>query len=518
MPRTTTPGISRRTLLLGAATATATAALARAAPTPAYAAARTPKVLVIGLDGTLLAKIGDAEAPRIKALMAAGLTAPSSIYARPMAHTVSGPGWSTLLTGVWPDKHHVRDNTFSGHDFARYPDFLTRIETVRPELSTYAVTSWVALTETVFSSQVDTRFASLHDERDIDTTRRAADQLTGADPDAVFVQFNGVDHAGHAHGAVSQEYLDAIHDVDGLTGQLLDAIASRATYGAEDWLIIATTDHGHTDVGGHGGSSWAERQTFMIAAGGTVTAGSTRHDVKMPDVAATALTHLGVAIDPAWELDGRPIQRPAPDDFDTLRAELTASADATGAGPGALSHTHTPPSGWSVDNSAMGIGGVSEWRGWSFTTDESWTGAGRDQQRECNVRARDIFAVADDALWSGQAPGTTGTTGTTGNTATIGAFDSTLISPDYPVTGGRTATLTYTTFYRQVLPQKGEVLVSYDDGAPALVKTYTADVPSRTETVSLSVPRGVTRAKVRFRYTGGTHWFWTIDGVKISGS
>ncbi|MEV1020773.1 alkaline phosphatase family protein [Streptomyces sp. NPDC050264] len=499
MPRTT-PGISRRTMLLG----TATAALARSVPASAYAAARTPKVLVVGLDGTLLGKIGEADAPRLKALMAAGLTAPSSLYARPMAHTVSGPGWSTLLTGVWPDKHHVRDNTFAGHDLARYPDFLTRAETVKPELSTYAVTSWAALTSTVISSRVDTRFASHHDERDIDTASRAARQLTDADPDVVFVQFNGVDHAGHAHGAVSPEYLDAIHDVDGLTGRLLDAVASRATYGDEDWLILVTTDHGHTDVGGHGGSSWAERQTFMIAAGGTVAAGSTRHDVKMPDVAATALTHLGVPIDPAWDLDGRPIQRPAPDAFDALRPALAAPADGTGVAPGVPGRTGTPPRGWSVDDSAMGAGGVTEWRGWTFTTDESWTGAGRDQQRESNVRARDVFAVADGSLWSG------------GTTA--GTFDSTLISPGFPVTGGSAATLTYTTFYRQARAQQGQVLISYDDRPPALLKTYTADVPSRAETVSLSVPRGVTSAKVRFRYTGGAQWFWTIDGVEISGS
>src|ERR1043165_1718028 len=117
----TTSGISRRALLIG----TATAAAALTVPTTAFAAARTPKVLVIGLDGTLLNRVRDADAPRLEALMAAGLTAPSAIYANPMAPTMSGPGWSTLITGVWPDKHNVKDNNFTGHRFAQYPDFLT---------------------------------------------------------------------------------------------------------------------------------------------------------------------------------------------------------------------------------------------------------------------------------------------------------------------------------------------------------------------------------------------------------
>lgn len=495
-----TSGVSRRSLLLG----TATAALALAVPAGAYAAAKTPKVLVIGLDGTLLSRVKDAAAPRLKALMAAGLTAPSSIYANPLAPTLSGPGWSTLITGVWPDKHNVKDNNFTGQKFAQYPDFLTRIETAKPALSTYAVSSWAPLTDIVFSAKVDTRVSTPSAEYDTGTTSRAVAQLTSANPDAVFVQLDNVDHAGHSYGAASQQYLDAIHGVDGQVGQLVDALTSRGTYANEDWLILVTADHGHTDPGGHGGSSWQERQTFMIAVGGTVTAGSTRYDVKMPDIAASALAHLGVAIDPAWGLDGRRIQQPSPDDFDSLRSKLTGPVDETGIGAGVVGFTHTPPSGWSVDNSKMGTGGVTEWRGWSFTTDEFWTKAERDQQRESNIRARNVFAVADGDEWSDRT--------------VSGTFDSTLVSPDFTVTGGRSATLTYTTFYRQESPQKGEVLVSYDGGTPVSVKTYTADTSSRAETVTLQVPSGATKAKVRFRYTGGNNWFWTIDGVKISQS
>ncbi|WP_353942778.1 alkaline phosphatase family protein [Streptomyces sp. HUAS MG91] len=496
----TTPGISRRTLLIG----TATAAAALAVPTTALGAARTPKVLVIGLDGTLLNRVKDAAAPRLKALMAAGLTAPSSIYANPLAPTLSGPGWSTLITGVWPDKHNVKDNNFTGHKFAQYPDFLTRIETAKPALSTYAVSSWAPLTDTVFSSKVDTRVSTPSAEYDTGTTSRAVAQLKNANPDAVFLQLDNVDHAGHSYGAASQQYLDAIHGVDGQVGQIVDAVTSRATYASEDWLILVTADHGHTDAGGHGGSTWPERQTFMIAVGSAVSAGSTRYDVKMPDIAASALAHLGIALDPAWGLDGRPVQQPRPDDFDSLRAKLTGPVDESGIGTGVVGFTHTPPSGWTVDNSKMGTGGVTEWRGWTFTTDEFWTKAERDQQRESNIRARNVFAVADGDEWSDRT--------------VSGSYDSTLISPAYPVTGGRAATLTYTTLYRQESPQKGEVLVSYGGAAPVSVKTYTADVSSRTETVPLQVPAGATTAQVRFRYTGGNNWFWTIDGVAITQS
>ncbi|MFC5659102.1 alkaline phosphatase family protein [Streptomyces nogalater] len=499
-PEDPVPHLSRRSLLVSAAAAASSGPFA----TLARAAARTPKVLVIGLDGALLSRIKDADAPHLDALMAAGLTAPSGIYANPLAPTLSGPGWSTILTGVWPDKHNVKDNAFTGARFTRYPDFLTRAETANPALSTYAVASWAPLTDTVFSAKVDTRVSTPGAEYDTGTTSRAVARLRDGDPDAVFVHLDNIDHAGHTYGAASRQYLDAIHAADAQVGQIVAAVKARPSYAAEDWLIMVTADHGHTDAGGHGGSTLQERQTFLIATGPTLAPGSVRHDVKMPDVAASALAHLQIALDPAWELDGRPVQKPVPDDFDALRGALATRVDETGIPAATVGFTHTPPPGWFVDNSAMGGGGVTEWRGWSFTTDEFWTQAQRDQNREGNIRARGVFAVADGDEW-------------TDKTYT-GTFDSTLVSPAYPVTGGGTAVLTYTTYYRHESPQKGEVLVSYDDGTPVTLRTYTADVPSRTETLTLQVPAGATSARVRFRYTGGNNWYWVIDGVRIGRS
>lgn len=495
-------GLSRRTLLMGAAAlATAAGPLSAAA---ARAAARTPKVLAIGLDGAMLGRIKDATAPNLDALMASGLTSGSAIYANPLAPTVSGPGWSTVITGVWPDKHGVKDNSFTGSKFSQYPDFLTRIETAKPALSTYAVASWSPVTDTIFSSKVDTRVSTPAAEYDTGTTSRAVAELRNGNRDAVFVHLDNIDHAGHSHGAASQQYLDAVRTADTQIGQLVAAVTSRASYALEDWLIMVTADHGHTDAGGHGGSSAGERQTFLIASGGGISAGSVRHDIKMPDLAASALAHLGIAISPSWNLDGRPLQQPSPDAFDALRPQLTTRVDETGIGAGVLGFTHTPPAGWTIENGAMGTGGMTEWRGWTFTTDEFWTAAERDQWRESNVRARNVFAVADGDEWVDK-----GYTGT---------FDSTLVSPAWPVTGGTTAVLRYTTHYRQEAPQKGEVLVSYNGGAPVPVKTYTADAVAKDETITLQVPSGATDVKVRFRYTAGNNWYWVVDGVKISSS
>ncbi|AJT66886.1 hypothetical protein T261_5256 [Streptomyces lydicus] len=498
--------ISRRAWLTGATGGLALAALATGpfAGLSRAAARRsaTPKVLVIGLDGAgRLDRVKDADTPALDGLMAAGITAPTSLYANPMARTESAPGWSTIITGVWPDKHGVKDNSFTGADYTAYPDFLTRIERARPALRTYAIASWAPIPDRIFSAEVDTRVATPDAEYDKGTTARAVAQLKNGNPDAVFVQLDNVDHAGHSSGAASQAYLDALHEADAQIGELLAALESRPAHAGESWLVLVTADHGHTDSGGHGGSTWAERQTFVIAAGSGLPAGTLRHDVRIVDIAATALHHLGIPADPAWKLDGRPLHESFADDFDALRPELGKAVDETGVDGSVRGFTHTPPAGWSVDNRTMGGGGVTEWRGWSFTTDEFWTKAAPDQQRESNVRARGVFAVADGDEWSDRP--------------VTGTFDSTLITPAWPLTGATPAALTYTTHYLQEGSQKAEVLVSYDGGPAVSLKTYTADAVARSETLELRIPAGARTVQFRFRYTGGNNWYWALDGVRL---
>ncbi|MFF2792570.1 alkaline phosphatase family protein [Streptomyces sp. NPDC058049] len=494
------------TSALIAATALATSTSAGAAA--AAAAVNTDKVLVIGIDGAVLDRVKAANAPHLNGLMAQGLTARSTLYASPMAATSSGPGWSTIATGVWPDKHGVKDNSFTGKNYAAYPDFLTRIENAKPALNTYAAADWEPITSTdqngpIFSSKVDKRL-SLKGDRDGYRTEdpkiaaAAAAELRDQNPDAAFVYLGEIDVAGHSYGAASQQYLDTVARVDTLVGQLLTAVKNRPTYAQENWKILVTTDHGHTDSGGHGGSTIQERGTFVIAKGAGIPAGSVRADVRLADVAATALAQVGVS---GSGLDGVPLNAPDDDPFDTLRPNLQARADETGIPAGVKGFTHTPPAGWSVDNSRMGTGGVTEWAGWAFATDEFWSQSQRDQWRELNVRSRDVFAVADSDEWDDKSH--------------TGTFDSTLLTPKWAVSGGSTRNLTFQTHYRHEAGQTAQILVSFNGAAPAVVKTYTADAVAKSESLALQIPAGATDVQVRFRYSGNNNWFWTVDNVRL---
>jgi len=272
----------------------------------------TPKVLILGIDGVRPDRLAAVSTPVLDSLAIHGAFSPAATTHSP---TVSGPGWSSMLIGVWADKHGVVNNDFTTNVYASYPDFLTRIETLHPELGTLAVLDWPPLGTTasggpLVSDLVDQKILLNADSLDYDvadslTAELAAAALATGVVDAAFVYFGNVDEVGHAHGSFSPEYAAALQVADRQVDQVLAGLRRRATYADEDWLVLVSTDHGRRDDGGHGGDSPAERTIFVTMSGPSVRGHAFARPPEIVDVAVTALAHLGIAIEPGWGLDGR---------------------------------------------------------------------------------------------------------------------------------------------------------------------------------------------------------------------
>ena len=272
------------------------------------------KVLVIGLDGIRVDILAETHTPNIDRLIAEGFF---SDQARTNVRTVSGPGWSSMLIGARTDKHLVNSNNFTGNDYAAYPDFLTRLEQLDPSFNTFAVVDWPPLGTTasggpLFSDAIDELL--FFDSGEVGYGRAdslsvdaAVDRLENEDIDAAFVYIGDADEVAHATSTYAPEYRTAIEVADAFVGRLVAAIRARPTFADEDWLILMSTDHGRDDEGGHGGDSDKERTIFFLAHGPSVVREPIETAPNIVDVAVTALVHLGVDIDPAWNLDGRPV-------------------------------------------------------------------------------------------------------------------------------------------------------------------------------------------------------------------
>jgi predicted AlkP superfamily pyrophosphatase or phosphodiesterase len=256
---------------------------------------------MIGIDGCRPDALLAADTPCMDTLIDDGAL---SVLAQTCAVTSSGPSWSSLLTGTWPAKHGVQDNSFAGARFDRYPHVFVRAKEARPELVTVSFVHWAPIHEQIVVGADLSRACGSAQEVENEAVRA----LQEGDPDFLFLHLDDVDHAGHESGYSVDvpAYLEAIAQADRHVGAVLSAVRERPRFEEEDWLILVTTDHGGSGTS-HGQNIPEHRTIFLIVSGPAAVRGTIEPAPKTVDAAATALVHLGIAPDPSWELDGRPV-------------------------------------------------------------------------------------------------------------------------------------------------------------------------------------------------------------------
>jgi len=286
------------------------------APAPAPAAETKGRVLFIGIDGCRYDALDKAKAPHLKRLRDAGCYADDTLIQGERytsSDTVSGPGWSSLLTGVWADKHGVVYNRFAAPRFERYPMFFKRLREADPQAETVAFSSWPPISKRIVSdADLNLMFGDEKDYSAADRESAAAtiDTLRRGNPRAIFCYLGQVDEHGHKYGFSPgvPEYIGAIERVDALVGTVIDALERRPNYAAENWLVLVSTDHGGIGTDHAGGRDVPEvMRGFILVSGRAAQRSKLKEQTYIVDVAATALVHLGVKLDPKWELDGKPV-------------------------------------------------------------------------------------------------------------------------------------------------------------------------------------------------------------------
>lgn len=269
-----------------------------------YRAFHSPeKVLLIGIDGLRPDALLEAVTPNIDALRVEGAY---SFAACTGTHTLSGPGWSNILTGVWEEKHGVIDNTFKEAKYGRYPTIFSRIEDSRSYLNTHVVTSLDWFTELILAKADRKTYHPFEEEGDKRVAETASRLLSQHDVDLMFAYFMGVDEAGHAHGfdpAVAG-YISKIETIDRYVGMLMKAITNRPGYHEERWLTILTSDHGGKGKSHHGMGEEAMKVPFIMHGSG-VQLGEIVPVPTHVDIAPTILAYLGIPIKQEWGLDGK---------------------------------------------------------------------------------------------------------------------------------------------------------------------------------------------------------------------
>ncbi|EKT4528755.1 alkaline phosphatase family protein [Pseudomonas putida] len=282
-----------------------------------------PKTLLIGLDGVQLQQylqLGDAT--NLKQRLYYGKAYTGGISGKTSEQpTLSGPGWITLLTGVWSNKHGVESDDDSQRVNPAFPSLFKRLRLAHPNAYLSSIVNWSPI-NTAFlledAHDANVRESGLSDEQVIARTL----QILGDTPaDFTFIQLDEPDQIGH-HTGYGERYAQALRKADSEIGRLLDKVDQRRRmFPQEDWLVLVSTNHGRDYWGkGHGGASEQEKSIF-IASNKPLNQELTELSipVEMPgpgnlyglpaqtSVAPTVLRHMGLKLQPEWLLDGTPL-------------------------------------------------------------------------------------------------------------------------------------------------------------------------------------------------------------------
>lgn len=263
-------------------------------------AEKVNKVLIIGIDGCRSDALQAASTPNMDALWKNGAY---SFKAQTDEISSSGPAWTAMLTGVWHQKHNVVNNDYTDPDLEHYPHFFHRVRKEKADLALYSVVNWGPIHKILQEGDATYATSMVNDAR---VVSKVAGLLKSRAVDAMFVQLDEVDGAGHTHGygVDHEKYLEAIEKADKQVGKMVSALGKRSQAENENWLIILSTDHGGSDHG-HGKNIPEHTTVFYIASGPSAEAGEISGEVGVVDVAVTAMEHLGVAVKTSWNLDGK---------------------------------------------------------------------------------------------------------------------------------------------------------------------------------------------------------------------
>lgn len=270
----------------------------------------TPRALIIGIDGVRVDALDAAATPAIDALAASGTIyrdafAGGELGTASEQRTLSGPGWSSILTGVWVDKHGVEFNGFEGARFDDYPHFFRRVREQRPAAYLSSFVTWTPIHDQILGpNDANVAFspeAESSADADVLVTAAVVEHLGSEDPDVVFVHLDNPDAQGHRNtfSPSAAQYVSAIEDADNQVAAMVAAVRARATFDDESWLILVVTDHGGLE-NLHGGQSLDERQIPLIVSGGAFDKGVVLTGPGHVVIPSLVSTHLGVSIDPAW--------------------------------------------------------------------------------------------------------------------------------------------------------------------------------------------------------------------------
>lgn len=252
----------------------------------------------------------------------------------------SEPGYTTLLTGAWPE---INDGPAFNLDYEDIPTFTQDDLFTSAHLNGWktAISGYYWFEKLVPQTSVDLNFYTPGEDAaaDVEVMQTALPWLQNNEAQLVLIHLDQVDYAGHHEGgAVSPNWDAAAQRTDDMLAEIL------ATLDLSKDTLVVLSDHGQIDAGGHGGQDPVALLEPFIMVGSGVKPGQYA-DIQMVDVAPTLAALLGINLPASTQGRVQTDMLTLPDDTlqalpaaveSQQKALVTAYASALGNDPSTL--------------------------------------------------------------------------------------------------------------------------------------------------------------------------------------
>ena len=251
------------------------------------------KVLIIGIDGFR----SDVLLPEVTPFIYSILSENNVYYTSSHIvehYTLSGPNWSSILTGVHYNKHNVVDNSFDNPNYLEFPTFFRYIEDAYESINTASIVNWSPINKYIVSSSVDYSNSEINDSLVFLAVKKLLVESAPIPPDVLFLQFDELDGVGHSYGfsASVQEYTNQLSILDSYVQSLFDLIEQKRQQG-EDWMILIVSDHGGDGTGHSDSDNPHINKTILLSEHPSLSY-KQGYISSQADLSVTILSFLGI--------------------------------------------------------------------------------------------------------------------------------------------------------------------------------------------------------------------------------
>lgn len=278
-------------------------------PAGKISAWKAKHVFLIGIDGWGSYSMKQAKVPNIRDLMANGSY---TLEKRSVLPSSSAVNWASMYMGAGPELHGYCEWGSQVPDLPSrvvnrngiFPTVFSELRSAAPEAEIGNIYEWDGIRYLVdtLSLSYDKHVVEVAEDSTA-VTRFIVDYIKDKKPTLLNVQYDVLDHVGHAAGHDTPMYYAKLEEIDGYIGQIVKAAKDAGIW--EETIIIVTADHGGIGKT-HGGRTMAEMETPFVICGKSIKKGYQIEESMMQyDVASTIASIFALQQPQVWV--GRPV-------------------------------------------------------------------------------------------------------------------------------------------------------------------------------------------------------------------